>query len=107
MILDLNDPFFAKDPLEVYEKYNVNQDEWKQIWYHKKFLEYTLEELLEYVKVVLKKENLTRKHLYRFLMRYEIYLKTQALIKRNEQTIHINFYPENAKSFIKDYYHGK
>ncbi|TXG76601.1 hypothetical protein E6Q11_04340 [Candidatus Dojkabacteria bacterium] len=104
--MNLNDPIFTKNPFEIYLANNINAEEWGEIWYRKKFLEYKLEELVEYIHVIQHK-SITRKQLARFLARYELYLRTQSLIKRNEQTIHISYYPENLKSFIKDYYHGK
>jgi len=106
MILNLNDPFFAKDPFEVYRGLQIEKEDWNKIWYKKKFLEYRLEELVEYINVIMHKP-VSRKQLSRCLMRYEVFLRTQSLIKRHEQTVHINYYPDNIKSFIKDYYHGK
>ena len=106
MILNLTDPFFTKDPFETYERYNISRDEWNTIWYKKKFLDYRFDELVEYIHVIQKKK-LTEKQLARLLMRYEVYLLTQVLLKRNEITVHITYFPKNLKSFIKDYYHGK
>lgn len=106
MILDLTNTFFKQDPFEVYQVYNISKEEWENIWYKCKFLEYKPWELSEYITDILHKK-ITEKQLSRMLMRYEVYILTQPLIKRNEQTIHISYYPKNVLSFIKDYYHEK
>lgn len=105
MILNLNDTFFTKDPFEVLESNNISRDEWDRIWYKRKFLEYRINELVEYMTAIMNK-TINEKQLARLLMRYEVYLLTQPLLNRREQTIHISFYPMNVISFIKDYYHG-
>lgn len=104
MILDLTNSFFKQDPFEVYKVYNISKEEWDKIWYKCKFLEYKPCELSEYINHILHK-TITEKQLSRMLMRYEVYILTQPLIKKNEQTIHISYYPKNVLSFIKDYYH--
>lgn len=106
MILNLTDPFFNKDPFDIYTRYKISLDEWNTIWYKRKFLNYRLDELVEYINVIQKKK-LTQKQLSRLLMRYEVYLLTQVLLKRNEITVHITYFPRNLTTFIKDYYHGK
>lgn len=103
MILNLNNNLFITNPLSIYREHGISNKEWNNIWYKRKFLEYQIKELVEYIQVVLHKD-ITCKQLSRFLMRYELYLLIQPLVKQNELTIHISFFPDNIKSFIKDYY---
>ena len=104
MILDLTNSLFKQDPFEVFKEYGISREEWENIWYKSKFLEYKPRELSEYLRHILHKE-VNDKQLSRFLMRYEVYILTQPLINRKDQTIHISYYPKNVISFIKDYYH--
>lgn len=106
MILNLNDTFFTKDPFEVMRSSNISRDEWDRIWYKRRFLEYRINELVDYMTAIMGKE-INEKQLSRLLMRYEVWILTQPLLNRREQTIHISFYPKNVISFIKDYYHGQ
>jgi len=103
MILNLNNNLFTKNPYEIYEENNISRKNWNNIWYKRKFLEYQIRELCEYINTVLHIE-LTPKQLSRFLMRYEMFLLVEPFKKKKESTIHISYFPDNIKTFIKDYY---
>ena len=103
MILNLKNNLFITDPYKIYQEQNISKKEWNNIWYKRKFLEYQIKELIEYIHVVLHKD-ISPKQLSRYLMRYEMYLLIESIIKKGESTIHISYFPDNIKSFIKDYY---
>jgi hypothetical protein len=102
MILDLRYKLFTEPP--EMNKYGLNLEEIKQIVYRKKMLEYKPNEILEYIKVVLKKD-VTEKQMYRILSKYDVYNHAQILIRKGETSVHILYFNEHI-GFIKDYYKG-
>ena len=101
MIVELNVPLFLKSPLEYWNKYQITEEEAKNIWRKYKFLEYYPKELLEYVNTILHK-SLTDKQLMRLLQRQEAHIQALPLIRKHEQTIHIDFFTADIRPFIKD-----
>jgi hypothetical protein len=104
MILNLSHSIFIQNPLDIYLKLDITEKEWEKIWYRGKYLLYEFPELYEYVTGILKKD-MSKKMLDRCIKRYEVFLLTQSLLNRKEQSIHITYYPKHVHSFIKDYYH--
>lgn len=103
MILNLNNPLFKTNPMDIYREKNISQKEWNKIWYKRKFLEWQINELCEYIETVMHID-LTPKQLSRYLNRYEMHIMVEPFIKKKEATLHISYFPDNIKTFIKDYY---
>lgn len=103
MILNLQNNLFKTNPYEVYKEKNIEPKQWNKIWYKRKFLDYQINELCEFINTVWHIE-ITPKQLSRFLARYEMFIMIEPFIKKKESTIHIDYFPDNIKTFIKDYY---
>lgn len=101
MIIKLSNHLF-KDPIEVYSEYKITKEEWTNIIYKYKFLEYKQTELQEYINVILKKD-MPYHTMCRLLIRYELYTLSQALISNNIDEIHIQHFHPHEK-FIQQYH---
>jgi hypothetical protein len=102
MILNLNNNLFSKNPKEFYKKYGIEEEQWKNIIYHYKFLEYKQQELIEFINVIYKTK-VELHNLQRMLIRDDLYKKAEFLKKKGEKTSHIKYFSPH-EAFIKQYY---
>lgn len=91
-----------KHPKKHYEEWEITDEEWKKIVYKRNYLEYTLAETHEYVRVILKKE-IPPYTLNRLLTRHFLHIKAQSLINQGESEVDVAYFHPYEK-FVIEYY---
>lgn len=85
---------FTQDPAERFAKeFNVKESVWNELWKRHMVLEYTPQELCEYLLIKTGKKTNPRT-MSRWVMRSEVYFKANPVVKMGAETVMSEFFGE-------------